>query len=111
MNWKPLGRGLSALISTAPTPQDNEELRELEIYLRRPGEQQPGTTFDEARLYSNENGLVAVPTRLWAGAVVEANHFPKVIEKFKKTDSVPEIPFFSPELELLTENLANSVRG
>jgi ParB family transcriptional regulator, chromosome partitioning protein len=50
MNRKPLGRGLSALISTAPSPQDNEELREIEIDLIRPGEQQPRNTFDEAKL-------------------------------------------------------------
>jgi ParB family chromosome partitioning protein len=41
---------LSALISTAPSPQDNEELREIEIDLIRPGEQQPRNTFDEAKL-------------------------------------------------------------
>jgi len=45
-----LGRGLSALISTAPSPQDNEELREIAIDLIRPGEQQPRNTFDEAKL-------------------------------------------------------------
>jgi len=45
-----LGRGLSALISTAPSPQDSEELREIEIDLITPGEQQPRTTFDEAKL-------------------------------------------------------------
>src|ERR1041384_4585617 len=50
MNRKPLGRGLSALISTAPLPQDNEELREIEIDLIRPGEQQPRSSFDEAKL-------------------------------------------------------------
>jgi ParB family chromosome partitioning protein len=50
MNRKPLGRGLSALIATAPSPQDNEELREIEIDLIRPGEQQPRTTFDETKL-------------------------------------------------------------
>lgn len=50
MNRKPLGRGLSALISTAPSPQDNEELREIEIDLIKPGEQQPRTSFDEAKL-------------------------------------------------------------
>jgi len=50
MNRKPLGRGLSALISTAPSPQDNEELREIAIDLIRPGEQQPRNTFDEAKL-------------------------------------------------------------
>lgn len=45
-----MGRGLSALISTAPSPQDNEELREIEIDLIQPGEQQPRTSFDEAKL-------------------------------------------------------------
>ena len=45
-----MGRGLSALISTAPSPQDNEELRDIEIDLIRPGEQQPRNTFDEAKL-------------------------------------------------------------
>lgn len=45
-----MGRGLSALISTAPSPQDSEELREIEIDLIRPGEQQPRTSFDEAKL-------------------------------------------------------------
>lgn len=50
MNRKPLGRGLSALISTTPSPQDHEELREIEIDLIRPGEQQPRNTFDEAKL-------------------------------------------------------------
>src|ERR1044072_3751571 len=50
MNRKPLGRGLSALISAAPSPQDNEELREIETDLIRPGQQQPRTTFDEAKL-------------------------------------------------------------
>lgn len=45
-----MGRGLSALISTAPLPQDSEELREIEIDLIRPGEQQPRNTFDERKL-------------------------------------------------------------
>jgi len=45
-----LGRGLSALISTASSPQDNEEVREVEIDLIRPGEQQPRTSFDPAKL-------------------------------------------------------------
>lgn len=45
-----MGRGLNALISTASSPQDSEELREIEIDLIRPGEQQPRTTFDEAKL-------------------------------------------------------------
>lgn len=45
-----MGRGLSALISTAPSPEDSEELREIQIDLIRPGEQQPRTSFDEAKL-------------------------------------------------------------
>lgn len=45
-----MGRGLSALISTAPSPQDSEELREIEIDLITPGEQQPRTSFDEGKL-------------------------------------------------------------
>lgn len=45
-----MGRGLSALISTAPSPEGSEELRELEIDLIKPGEQQPRTSFDEAKL-------------------------------------------------------------
>jgi len=45
-----LGRGLSALISTAPSPQDNEELREIETDLIRPSNHQPRTSFDEAKL-------------------------------------------------------------
>jgi ParB family chromosome partitioning protein len=50
MTRKPLGRGLSALISTASSPPDNEEVREIEIDLIRPGEQQPRTSFDQAKL-------------------------------------------------------------
>lgn len=50
MNRKPLGRGLNALISTASSPQDSEELREIEIDLIRRGEQQPRTSFDEGKL-------------------------------------------------------------
>jgi ParB family chromosome partitioning protein len=50
MTKKPLGRGLSALISTDPPPVDSDEVREVEIDLIRPGQQQPRTTFDEAKL-------------------------------------------------------------
>ena len=50
MNRKPLGRGLSALLSTAPSPHDSEELREIEIDMVRPSEHQPRTSFDEAKL-------------------------------------------------------------
>lgn len=45
-----MGRGLSALISTDLPPADNDEIRDLEIDLIRPGHQQPRTTFDQARL-------------------------------------------------------------
>lgn len=45
-----MGRGLSALISTASSPADNEEVREVEIDLIRPSQQQPRTSFDEAKL-------------------------------------------------------------
>lgn len=50
MNKRPLGRGLSALISTDSPPADSDEIRDLEIDLIRPGHQQPRTTFDQARL-------------------------------------------------------------
>jgi ParB family chromosome partitioning protein len=50
MNKRPLGRGLSALISTDQSPAGSDEVRELEIDLIRPGQQQPRTTFDQAKL-------------------------------------------------------------
>jgi ParB family chromosome partitioning protein len=50
MNKRPLGRGLSALISTDSPPADGDEIRDLEIDLIRPGHQQPRTSFDQARL-------------------------------------------------------------
>jgi len=50
MTRKPLGRGLNALISTASSPQDNEELLEIETDLIRPSQQQPRTSFDEEKL-------------------------------------------------------------
>jgi len=50
MNKRPLGRGLSALISTDPSPAGNDEVREIEIDLIRPGHEQPRTTFDQAKL-------------------------------------------------------------
>src|SRR5215471_13094524 len=50
MNKRPLGRGLSALISTDQSPAGSDEIRELEIDLIRPGQQQPRTTFDQAKL-------------------------------------------------------------
>lgn len=45
-----MGRGLSALISTDSLPPDNDEIRDIEIDLIRPGHQQPRTTFDQGRL-------------------------------------------------------------
>src|SRR5215467_388886 len=50
MNKRPLGRGLSALISTDQSPAGSDEIRELEIDLIRPGHQQPRTTFDQSKL-------------------------------------------------------------
>jgi ParB family chromosome partitioning protein len=50
MNKRPLGRGLSALISTTPPLADNDEIRDVEIDLIRPSQQQPRTTFDQAKL-------------------------------------------------------------
>ena len=45
-----MGRGLSALISTGPSPAANDEVREIEIDLIRPNRQQPRTTFDQTKL-------------------------------------------------------------
>ena len=45
-----MGRGLSALISADLPPADSDEIRDVEIDLIRPGQQQPRTTFDQARL-------------------------------------------------------------
>src|SRR5690349_2012327 len=50
MNKRPLGRGLSALISIDPQSADNNEVREIGIDLIRPGSQQPRTIFDQAKL-------------------------------------------------------------
>ncbi len=50
MTKRPLGRGLSALISTDPRPADSDEIREIETDLIQPGSQQPRTTFDQAKL-------------------------------------------------------------
>ena len=47
---RPLGRGLSALISTDQQLADRDEIREIEIDLIQPGRQQPRTFFDEAKL-------------------------------------------------------------
>ena len=45
-----MGRGLSALISTDQQPADRDEIREIEIDLIQPGQQQPRTFFDERKL-------------------------------------------------------------
>src|SRR6267154_5685994 len=50
MTKRPLGRGLSALISTDSPLAESDEIRDIEIDLIRPGQQQPRTTFDEAKL-------------------------------------------------------------
>src|SRR3989440_6488733 len=50
MNKRPLGRGLSALISTDQSRADNDEIREIQIDLIQPGRQQPRTTFDHLKL-------------------------------------------------------------
>ena len=50
MNRRPLGRGLSALISTDKQPVASDEIREIELDLIRPGSQQPRTNFDQAKL-------------------------------------------------------------
>src|ERR1051325_1992219 len=50
MTKRPLGRGLSALISTDRLPADHDEVRELEIDLIQPNHQQPRTSFDKAKL-------------------------------------------------------------
>ncbi len=45
-----MGRGLSALISTDSPQAEGDEIREIEIDLIHPGNQQPRTTFDQAKL-------------------------------------------------------------
>src|SRR2546423_4196534 len=50
MTKRPLGRGLSALISTDQSPAGNDEVRKIEIDLIRPSQQQPRTTFDAGKL-------------------------------------------------------------
>ncbi len=45
-----MGRGLSALLPTDSSPADSEEIREIQIDLIRPSEQQPRTTFQEDKL-------------------------------------------------------------
>src|SRR6266849_3321599 len=51
MTKRPLGRGLSALLSTDSRPVDNEEVLDVQIDLIQPGHQQPRTTFDQTKLH------------------------------------------------------------
>src|SRR6266849_2507457 len=50
MTKRPLGRGLSALLSSDSQPVDNEEVLDVQIDLIQPGQQQPRTTFHQAKL-------------------------------------------------------------
>lgn len=50
MTKRPLGRGLSALIATGSQLADNDEIRNIEIDLIRPGQQQPRTSFGQEKL-------------------------------------------------------------
>src|SRR5258708_32274645 len=50
MTKRPLGRGLSALLPTDSSPADSDEIREIQIDLIRPSEQQPRTTVQEDKL-------------------------------------------------------------
>lgn len=50
MTRKPLGRGLSALLSSAPEQNSLEELREIDIESIQPSSYQPRTRFTEERL-------------------------------------------------------------
>ena len=45
-----MGRGLSALISSDPLSAASDEIREIETDLIKPGQQQPRTSFDQAKL-------------------------------------------------------------
>src|SRR2546423_15039357 len=58
MNKRPLGRGLSALISTDPSRADNDEIREIQIDLIQPGRQQPRTTFDQVKLEELDQSIL-----------------------------------------------------
>jgi ParB family chromosome partitioning protein len=62
MSRKPLGRGLSALLS-AEFPAINEEVRDVDIELIRPSSQQPRTQFHQGRLQElaqsiQSNGII-----------------------------------------------------
>src|SRR5947199_10481250 len=57
MTKKPLGRGLSALLSVNSLPADNEDIREVEIDLVRPNQQQPRTSFPEEKLQDRAQSI------------------------------------------------------
>src|SRR5258708_25284924 len=59
MNKRPLGRGLSALISTDSRQAEGDEIREIEIDLIQPGHQQPRTTFNQAKLDELAQSILA----------------------------------------------------
>src|SRR2546425_5457139 len=50
MTRKPLGRGLSALLSALPEENSTEEVREIDIDQVQPSQEQPRTRFSEQRL-------------------------------------------------------------
>jgi ParB family transcriptional regulator, chromosome partitioning protein len=50
MTKRPLGRGLSALLSGDSQPPGNEEIREIETDLIRPSQAQPRTSFPAGKL-------------------------------------------------------------
>jgi len=72
MTRKPLGRGLSALLSALPEQNSTEEVREIDIDQVQPSQQQPRTRFSEQRLeelaQSIRNNGVIQPVLLRARA-------------------------------------------
>ncbi|MEP6911110.1 MAG: ParB/RepB/Spo0J family partition protein [bacterium] len=72
MTRKPLGRGLSALLSALPEQNSTEEVREIDIDAVQPSRQQPRTRFSEQRLeelaQSIRNNGVIQPVLLRARA-------------------------------------------
>src|SRR6267142_1384471 len=59
MTKRPLGRGLSALLSTDSRPVDSEEVLDVQIDLIQPGHQQPRTTFNQAKLDELAQSILA----------------------------------------------------
>src|SRR5437588_4161044 len=57
MTKKPLGRGLNALLSVNLPPPDNEEIRDLEIDLIRPNQQQPRTSGQRDQLQARAQSI------------------------------------------------------